>query len=58
MWSRAGPGTLLTGDRTAVTMDSPYSLAESKQDSTPVFLEKDLRLLSAEMFDFLDRKAP
>lgn len=58
VWSCAGPGTLLTGDRTAVTTDSPYSLAESTQDSTPVFLEKDLRLLSAEMFDFLDRKAP
>lgn len=38
-------------------MDSPHPQAESKQDSTHVFLEKDLRLLAAEMFDFLDKTA-
>ena len=51
VWSCTGPGALLAGNR---TVDSPHSLAESKQDSTPAFLEKDLRLLSAEMLDFLD----
>lgn len=60
MWARqaaccvrscTGPGAPLAGNR---TVDSPHSLAESKQDFTPVFLEKDLRLLSAEMLDFLD----
>ena len=51
MRSCTGPGALLAGNR---TVDSPHSLAESKQDSTPAFLEKDLRLLSAEMLDFLD----
>ena len=44
-------GALLAGSR---TVDSPHSLAESKQDSTPVFLQKDLRLLPAEMLDFLN----
>lgn len=62
MWSCTRPGTwqgaLLAGDRTVVTRVSPHSQAETKHDSIYVLLEKDLCLLSAEMFDFLEDKKP
>lgn len=51
-------GTPLAGDRTVVTRVSPHALAETKHDFACVLLEKDLCLLSAEMFDFLEDKKP
>lgn len=55
-WGLAG--TPLAGDRTAGTRVHPHSLIETEHDSSCVFLEKDLCLLSAEMFDFLEDRRP